>query len=126
MKIHHIGIATDSIEKTLEEVRNDFEIKDVSDIVYDEKQDARLCMLTTMHNEKIELIEGEAVKNFLKRKQYLYHTCYEVKDIHKKIEEFRSSGAYVLSEPKEAVFFEGRKAVFIMTKLGLIELLEAE
>ena len=125
MKVHHIGIATESIEATIVEVKNDFEIKHVSDIVYDKEQNAKLCMMTTVSGDKIELIEGDTVKGFLKRKQYLYHICYEVQDINKKIEEFKNNGAYVLSEPKIAVFFEGRKAVFIMTKLGLIELLEA-
>ena len=40
MKFHHIGIACESIPTLLNKLKSMINIKNVSDIVYDEKQDA--------------------------------------------------------------------------------------
>ncbi len=124
MEFHHIGIATEDIEKTLENLKKYFDISNISDTVYDPKQDANLCMLTFKDGVKIELIEGKVVQNILKRRQYLYHTCYSVGNIEKTIEELIADGAFLVSEPKEAVLFNNKKVAFLAWDLGLIELLE--
>lgn len=51
------------------------------DTVYDENQDANLCMLTMSDDIMIELISGAVVGNLVKKRQYLYHACYSVKNI---------------------------------------------
>ena len=141
MKFHHIGIATEDIKNLISKLKKYFDIKEISDIIYDPKQDANLCMLTTNDNLKIELISGEVVKNLVRKRQFLYHTCYTVKDLNEMIESLYHTcytvknlenmisqlvldGAILVREPREAVLFNNRKVAFLSSDIGLIELLE--
>lgn len=124
MKLHHIGIATDKIEKTKEYCKEIYEVKEETDIIFDSNQNARLCMLTIQDGTMIELIDGERVQEFVKKRQYLYHLCYEVENIEESIEKFRKQKDMVIMKPTEAVLFENRKVVFLFTKMGIVELLE--
>ena len=72
MKFDHIGIATNDISVTIEKISKLMKVEDISEIVYDELQEASLCMLTLEGNFKIELIQGKVVENILKKRQYLY------------------------------------------------------
>lgn len=126
MEFHHIGIATKDIEETKKKIGKFFEIKHISNTVYDPNQDAYLCMITLKDNCKVELINGKVVETILKKRQYLYHTCYTVENIDKVIQELEKDGAFLVSEPKEAVLFNNKKVAFLMWDLGLIELVEKE
>ena len=123
MKFHHIGIATKDIAKTQQWVQNNFNVKKISEKVYDTNQDAHLQMIET-DDMNIELVSGKVVEKFVKSKVTYYHICYEVKDIDQAIKEF--SGAIVISSPKEAILFNNRKVAFLITPIGLVELLENE
>ncbi|MCH5167148.1 MAG: VOC family protein [Erysipelotrichales bacterium] len=125
MKFDHIGIATNDINETIKKISKFMNIREQSEIVYDELQDASLCMLT-LDNVQIELIQGAIVENILKKRQYLYHTCYSVDNIEEIKEKLVSEGALVISEVKPAILFNMRKVVFLMWDLGLIELVEGE
>lgn len=124
MKFHHIGIATEDIEKLISKLKKYFDIQEISDIIYDPKQDAKLCMLTTNDNLKIELISGEVVKNLVRKRQFLYHTCYTVKNLEDMISQLVLDGAILVREAREAVLFNNRKVAFLSSDIGLIELLE--
>lgn len=124
MKFHHIGIATNNINETLSKLKKKFNITNISDIIFDSKQNADLCMITIDNIFKIELISGKIVENILKKRQYLYHTCYEVENLDKEINDLLEDGAVMVSMPKEAVLFNNKKVSFLMWDLGLIELLE--
>ena len=123
MDFHHVGIACKSIKDTLEYVQKHFNVKSVSEEIFDEKQNATLCMIEMQDGYRIELITGEVVKGYLKRRQNLYHTCYEVDSIEETLEELKGD-CVALSAPKEAILFGGKRVVFLMSPIGLIELLE--
>ncbi len=123
MKFHHIGIATKNIEKTLEWLKNQFQIVNISEKVYDENQDAFLIMIETV-DVNIELVSGNIVKKFIKKNITYYHMCYEVNDLNEAIENFKNS--ILISKPTEAILFNNRKVAFLMTPIGIVELLEAE
>ena len=124
MKFHHIGIATIDINNTIKKLKKYFEINDISDVVYDSNQNAYLCMITLKDGTMIELINGEVVANILKKRQYLYHTCYAVENIEKTIENLQNDGAILVKTPQEAILFNNKKVAFLMWDLGLIELVE--
>lgn len=124
MKFHHIGIATESIKDTLESLKKVMKIKDISESVYDELQDAFLCMITLEDGTNIELIEGHMVENLVKKRHYLYHTCYEVDNIESTLDLLINDGAMQISEIKKAKLFKERRVVFLSWKLGIIELVE--
>ena len=124
MKFHHIGVATYDIEKTLNKLKKHLNIISISDITYDEKQNAKLCMIELEDKTKIELISGKIVETILKKKQYLYHTCYIVNDINLAIERLIDDGAYLIRNPINAKLFNERKVAFLMWDIGIVELLE--
>lgn len=121
MRFHHIGIATKNIENTLKWVKSHFNVLNISDKVYDKKQDAYLQMIETS-DLNIELVSGNIVDKFVKKNITYYHICYEVSNIDKTISEFKNS--LVVSKPKEAILFNNRKVAFLLTPIGLVELLE--
>lgn len=125
MKLHHIGIACKDIQEGIDHIKEFYQVTSVGHLVYDELQDATLCLIETASNIAIELVTGDHTEQFLKRGISLYHTCYEVEDIHESIKEFISKGSVLVSEPKPAKLFNGRYVAFLQTPLGLIEILEA-
>lgn len=124
MKFHHIGIATQHIELTLKYIKNTYDVSSVTDIIFDKNQNATLCLITLKDSTNIELVSGEAVKTYLKKRIFLYHTCWEVDDIEKTIQKLQNSGDILIVPPKKAVLFDFRRVAFLQSKLGLIELLE--
>ena len=124
LELHHIGLATNDMVQTKKYLKQFFDFEQISDEVYDPNQKATLCMLTASDGTRIELIEGEVVKNYIKKRNFVYHICYQTEDLDNVIQDFIADGGMLISEPKEAVLFENRKVAFLMTELGLIELVE--
>ena len=125
MKFHHIGIATKDISKTLVYIKSVYDdIANITEIIYDDLQQASLCMVTLKDGTKIELVSGSQVSTYVKKRIQLYHTCWEVDDINKYIEKHVQEGSILISELKEAILFNNRKVAFLYSELGIIELLE--
>ncbi len=122
MKFHHIGIATKDLNTSLNFVKSNFEVSDISEVIYDKNQDATLQMIKTK-DVNIELVTGNKVQKLIDMKTTYYHICYEVEDINLAIENFQ--GAILISSPKPAILFQNRLVAFLMTPIGLIELLNA-
>lgn len=124
MEIHHLGIACNDIFETTEYLQKTYSISHISDRVHDENQDADLLMVYFKSGIPIELICGKAVEQFLKRNIKLYHICYEVPNLEKSIDNYIQSGALLISPPKKAVLFKGKRVAFLSTLVGFVELLE--
>ena len=103
-----------------------FEIKESTDCIFDGQQNARLCMMTLKDGTRIELVEGDVVNSFLKKRQFLYHICYTTTTLELDIKKLIDLGATLVSEPKGATLFQQRKVAFLMSEMGMIELLEEE
>jgi len=123
MDFHHIGVATKDIDKTLQWVKNQFDVIKISEKVYDKNQDAYLQMITTK-DVNIELVSGNVVEKFIKKNITYYHVCYEVIDIDQAIKKF--SNSLVISKPTEAILFNNAKVAFLLTPIGIVELLETK
>ena len=124
MKFHHIGVCCKNIEKEIKNIEKIHSVKSISNIVYDEKQEAELCMLEIEDGLKIELISGKQVENLLKKRMTYYYICYEVENISIEKERLIKAGAYLVSDEKEAILFSDRKVCFLLVNYGLIELVE--
>lgn len=124
MKIHHVGIACKKIERAIVDYKKFFNIIEETPIVFDELQNAYLCMLKTDTGLNVEFIAGEQVSNLGKGVSY-YHLCYTVENLEKTIAEFENKGAVVVSSPKPAILFGGKRVAFLLIRSGLIELLES-
>jgi methylmalonyl-CoA/ethylmalonyl-CoA epimerase len=124
MRFHHIGIACNDISKTAKFVHSSFNIVTRTEVFFDIHQNVDLCLLTDEFGTNIELVSGKIVEGFVKKKQNLYHTCWEVTNLKKTIEHFCLNGAVIISEPKPAILFDKRKVAFLFTAIGIVELLE--
>jgi methylmalonyl-CoA/ethylmalonyl-CoA epimerase len=119
-----MGIACSDISETLQEIRRLFVVTGATAIIHDPEQNANLCMLYLESGPPLELIEGIAVANIVKKGLHLYHTCWEVDDIDAAISVMCCAGCRLISPPKKAVLFNYRRVAFLYSGLGLIEIIE--
>jgi len=131
LKLHHIGIVTASIQNSLGELTKYLKFETTSVPTLIGSQRVNVCFLK-VGQSYVELIEpaeeNSPVSSFLNKEGGgFHHLCFEVKDIHKEVEEFRRNGARVIVEPVKG--FEGRLIAFVFlnmkdTKCNIIELAE--
>lgn len=124
MRFHHAGIACGDIEAAIRDADALYGVKYRSDVIFDPEQSAYLCLIETATGMTLELIAGPQVSGFLKRGITCYHHCHEVSDLEQGIARLSAVGATLVSSPRPAVLFGGRRVAFLMTRLGMIELLE--
>jgi methylmalonyl-CoA/ethylmalonyl-CoA epimerase len=126
LNFHHIGIACDNMQEVIDFVENSFNITKKSKIIFLENQGVDACLLRNDDGTNIELVSGKTIENFVKKKQFLYHSCWEVGNIDKSIKSFVDNGSLLISEPKPSLLFDNRRVAFLYTDVGILELLEAK
>ncbi len=127
LKFHHIGVACKDIKEVTIFLEKIFNLINISDTVILENQDGvKVCIVTTDDGTNIELVSGKGVERFVKRRQFLYHNCWETSDIYMAIEHFVDNGSILFSEPKPSKLFNNRKVAFLMSDIGIVELLESK
>ena len=130
MKLHHIGIVVENIQKSLGELTKylDFESTTMPSLVGSQK--VNICFLKT-NNVFLELIEpaeeNSPISNFIKKGGGFHHLCFEVDDIHLELEKMKKNGARIIVDVVKG--FEERLIAFVMldmknTNCDLIELAE--
>ena len=124
LPFHHIGIACADIETAAEYYCAHYQVETDSGTVFDPLQDAHLRIFNEGRPGAIELVAGPVVAKLVQRQISYYHICYVTQDVEATLERARSEGAFVVSEPKAAVLFGGRRVAFIYTSFGLVEFLE--
>jgi methylmalonyl-CoA/ethylmalonyl-CoA epimerase len=129
MKVHHYGLATKSIEKSIKPfLVLGYEV--CSEIIFDPLQGVNLLFLKNENDHLIELVEPAQQENpvskiIAKAGTSLYHICYEIEDFDMKIEDLKKQRFVQIIPPTPAVAFEGRRICFLYNpSVGLIELLE--
>ena len=127
MKLHHIGIVVENIQKSLGELTKylDFESTTMPSLVGSQK--VNICFLKT-NNVFLELIEpaeeNSPISNFIKKGGGFHHLCFEVDDIHLELEKMKKNGARIVVDVVKG--FEERLTAFVMldmknTNCNLIE-----
>ena len=130
MKLHHIGIVVENIQKSLGDLTKylDFESTTMPSLVGSQK--VNICFLKT-NNVFLELIEpaeeNSPISNFIKKGGGFHHLCFEVDDIHLELEKMKKNGARIIIDVVKG--FEERLTAFVMldmknTNCNLIELAE--
>lgn len=129
MKVHHYGLATKSIEKSVKTFLS-LGYETCSEVIFDPLQGVNLLFLKNENDHLIELVEPVAEENpvskiLSKSGSSLYHICYEVENFEQKIEELKKQRFVQVISPTPAIAFNGRNICFLYNpNLGLIELLE--
>jgi len=130
LKLHHIGIVVENIQKSLGELTKylDFESTTMPSLVGSQK--VNICFLKT-NNVFLELIEpaeeNSPISNFIKKGGGFHHLCFEVDDIHLELEKMKKDGVRIIVDVVKG--FEERLTAFVMldmknTNCNLIELAE--
>ncbi len=104
-RLNHVGLATPSIERSVELYRTMLGATRIGDPFDLPAQGVRVCFVDTP-NAQIELIEplgaDSPVRKFLEKNPLggQHHVCFEVPDIHAARAELEAKGARVLGEPR--------------------------
>lgn len=129
-KFHHLGIATRSIEKCLAFYTKLGYIP--TEIKVEPSQNVRICFLSKEGSPIIEIIEelteDSAISLILnKLGSTVYHTCYEVSDIEKAVDELEENGFRLLFEPKiSETMDKGLFCYLYSVNCGFLELYQAK
>lgn len=130
MKFHHVGIVVPNIQKSLGDIVNFLQFDAITTPSLIGSQKVNVCFLRAgeAYVELIEPAEEDSpVTSFAKEGGGFHHICFEVKDIHKEIEEIVNKGGRLIVKPVEG--FEGRLIAFVWmnmknTKWNLVEFAE--
>lgn len=133
MTIHHVGYLVKNIEKSAQAFRavgfSDRPYPDGSLVCYDGIRDCDICFMD--HGDIcIELVSPKSADSPVyglleKYKNSPYHLCFESDNFDADIEDLRSKGWSVFTQPTEAPAIEGRNVVFLIHRsAGIIELID--
>ena len=104
-RLNHVGVATPSIEQSLEHYRKMFDAVPTAPAFDLPAQGVRVCFVDTP-NSQIELVEplggASPIAKFLEKNPLggQHHVCFEVPDIHAARAEFETKGARILGESR--------------------------
>jgi methylmalonyl-CoA/ethylmalonyl-CoA epimerase len=130
-RLNHVGVATPSIERSLEMYRTMFGAEPHGAPFDLPAQGVRVCFVDTP-NSQIELIEPlgpeSPIARFLEKNPAggQHHVCFEVPEINGAKAELEGSGARVLGEPRLGA--HGTPVFFVHPKdMGgvLVEIMES-
>ncbi len=130
-RLNHVGVATPSIEKSLELYRTMFGAEPHGAPFDLPAQGVRVCFVDTP-NSQIELIEplglGSPITKFLEKNPQggQHHVCFEVPEIQAAKAELEGKGARILGEPR--IGAHGTPVFFVHPKdMGgvLVEIMES-
>ncbi|KPJ59044.1 MAG: hypothetical protein AMJ46_12880 [Latescibacteria bacterium DG_63] len=131
MELHHIGIASTDMERSIRNHCALFNLHPITEIVDDPVHKVSVVLLsesgkTSVPIEIVSPLSGESpVSNLLKRGIHLYHVCYTVDDIESTVKEAKKEKSIVISSPSPAKLYGGRRIAFIYTPDGyIVEFLE--
>ena len=129
-RLNHMGIATPSIERSVETYRTLLGATAIGDAFDLPAQGVRVCFIDAP-NTQIELIEpyddASPIAGFLKKNPAggQHHVCFEVPDIDAAVADLTAKGATVLGKPR--IGAHGTPIVFVHPRdMGgmLVELME--
>lgn len=129
-RLNHVGVATPSIDKSIEMYRNTLGVTDIGEKFKLEEQGVWVCFVN-VSNSQIELIEpvdeDSPITKFLRKNPLggQHHICFEVDDLPAAVETMVARGARVLGKPR--IGAHGTPIIFVHPKdMGgvLIELME--
>ncbi len=130
-RLNHVGVATPSIERSVETYRTLLGAEAIGEPFNLPAQGVRVCFVDAP-NTQVELIEPydetSPIAGFLRKNPAggQHHLCFEVADIHAAVADMKAKGATVLGEPR--IGAHGTPIVFLHprdTGGVLIELMES-
>lgn len=126
-RFNHVGVAVTNLDKIINNLKDCFGIKFISNITFDPIQKVKL-MLIDIKGITVELVCGEKVNRFITKQNgfNFYHLCYDVDNFDEVIDKYNDMCNFIMvSKPVPAILFNNRRIAFFFRKnVGLIEILE--
>lgn len=132
MKLHHVGIVVQSIERGAQLYQQYFGLHPTSAVVRDDMQKVNVQFFGSEASEtSLELIEplpGDSpARRAMETGGGLNHLCFEVPDLSEIIAEAKTYGVVCVRPPTPATAFGGRRVAFFLYRgVGLVEFVESE
>lgn len=127
LEFHHIGVATDNIEREFEAYRFLGYARE-DQVFEDPEQGIRGQFITAAGQPRLELLENlpesKTLDSWLESRIKFYHYAYKVEDIEKVVEVLEKNRIKLLSPLKHSVYFKKRICFLMMSNRFLIELVE--
>ncbi len=124
---HHVGLAVPDIDSSRAFFERTLGANVESEVFHDPLQGVRIQFIQA-GGLRIELLAPAAapcpLDGILKRGVGLYHAGYETVEFDEKVRSIGASGMSLVSPPKPAVAFGGRRVAFFMGRGLIIELIE--
>lgn len=131
-KFHHVGLVVASIDDCIKNFTDTLQARWTGRIFEDPLQRVRVTFLATrVGDTQIELVEplgvDSPVSRFLADNHGgLHHLCFETLDLDYELVRLRQARCLIVSRPKPAVAFEGRRIAWVLSAQKLLlEYLEA-
>ena len=130
-RLNHVGVATPSIERSLELYRKMFGAEPHGAAFDLPAQGVRVCFVDTP-NSQIELIEplgdNSPIAGFLERNSSggIHHVCYEVDDIMAARDRLVAEGARILGDGRPKIGAHDKPVLFLHPKDFCGTLIELE
>ncbi|HWL93489.1 MAG TPA: VOC family protein [Phycisphaerae bacterium] len=125
----HVGVAVTNLDQAVEFYIRVFGAEAEPQEFVDPLQEVSIRFVR-LAGMRIELLQptgaGSHLQGILKRGIGLYHVCHQVRELDRELERLRVDGVRIISEPKPAVAFNGRRVAFTMYQGFMLELLEAD
>ncbi|OWY71173.1 hypothetical protein B7486_11260 [cyanobacterium TDX16] len=125
---HHVGVAVRELSAAVEQLAALFGARTDSEIVHDPEQGV-FIQFVTVAGLRIELLAPAAdpcpLDPILKRGVAIYHVAYEVPDLDAELRRLSTTQVRLVSHPKPAVAFGGRRVAFVVFQGMMFELIEA-
>jgi methylmalonyl-CoA/ethylmalonyl-CoA epimerase len=128
LRVHHYGLATDNLERSIETLRSLG--YHVGLITLDPVQRVRVAFASRPQEAMIELIcdvdaNGPTHGIVSKIGNGLYHICYDVDNLGETMMKLRDKGFLLTHAPVPAIACDSKRIAWMYNRyIGLIELLE--
>lgn len=130
MIIDHIGIAVKSLDDAINLWSSVFGYIQQTEIIVNTRQKVRVVFLVKKNSLDVKLIEptdnSSPIFSFAQRGGGLHHLCFKCDDLKGGIEDLRSVGLRVLTEPQPGEAFANENIAFIYAGHGLnVEIIDS-
>jgi len=129
--LHHFGFVVRDVREGAEAFKATLGATWDGVVYSDPLQGVKVTFITTRAGDAaIELVEPDGPRSpvlrfLMQTGGGFHHVCYEVEDLDRQLTVFQSRGLPIISRPKPAVAFAGRRIAWVLTEENLLlELLE--
>jgi methylmalonyl-CoA/ethylmalonyl-CoA epimerase len=131
MVIDHIAFVVSSLERGVEQWRDEFGYTPMTEPVENSRQQVRVVFLRKANSVIVKLVEpsGETspVYKLAARGGGLHHVCFRCSDLHGEMDRLVAAGAHILAAQQPGEAFEGEEIAFLYCNNGLkVELIETD